>query len=39
MQSAEVKPQETIKNISIDAEKIKSIMSKIKIKPPEWAAS
>ena len=39
MQAAEIKPQEPIKNISIDAEKIKNIMAKIQIKPPEWAAS
>ena len=39
MQAAEVKPQAPIKNISIDAEKIKGIMAKIQIKPPEWASS
>jgi hypothetical protein len=43
MQAAEVKPQENVKNsnanMSIDAQKIKDIMAKIQIKPPEWAAS
>ena len=41
MQTAEIKPEEKKNNssITIDAEKIKNIMAKIQIKPPEWANS
>ena len=40
MQTAEIKPNVDVKkDFIIDAEKIKNIMSKIQIKPPEWATS
>lgn len=43
MQTAEIKNEENShgkeQKISIDSEKIKSIMAKIQLKPPEWATS
>lgn len=43
MQTAEIKKEEIIneknQKISIDSEKIKNIMAKIQLKPPEWATS
>lgn len=43
MQTAEIKKEEENTNCNktfpIDSEKIKSIMSKIQLKPPEWATS
>lgn len=41
MQTAEINKEEKKNNssITIDAEKIKNMMAKIQIKPPEWATS